>query len=174
MTKRKMLAITIALVIFIFFLAYLVEDKSNTDITFETTMQSETNIQSQGDIKPETTVKTAQTTSLFKVIAKKRLAFYLHQTIMYDPDTMVMYTYLDGYRAGKISEIYNPDGTLKLYSKENTNETFVIVANRRLTIGVRQIIMYDPDTMVMYTWLNETMCPMYNSDGTLKLYSPEG
>ena len=34
---------------------------------------------------------------------------------MYDPDTMVMYTYLDGRYAGTITVLYNADGTLKMY-----------------------------------------------------------
>lgn len=38
--------------------------------------------------------------------------------------------------------------------------------------------MYDPDTMVMYSYLEDGhaagLTVMYNADGTLKLYSPEG
>ena len=42
----------------------------------------------------------------------------LYQYIMYDPDTMVMYTFLDGYHAGGPIVMYNADGTLKIYSPE--------------------------------------------------------
>ena len=59
---------------------------------------------------------------------------------------------------------------------------FVIVKEDSLsdhsTTGVYQTIMYDPDTMVMYTFLKNRyggagLTVMYNADGTLKLYSPE-
>ena len=35
---------------------------------------------------------------------------------MYDPDTMVMYSYLEGRYGGGTTVLYNADGTLKLYS----------------------------------------------------------
>lgn len=40
----------------------------------------------------------------------------IYQYIMYDPDTMVMYSFLYGYRCGGPVVMYNADGTLKLYS----------------------------------------------------------
>jgi len=40
----------------------------------------------------------------------------VYQYIMYDSDTMVMYSFLDGYRCGGPTVMYNADGTLKLYS----------------------------------------------------------
>lgn len=43
---------------------------------------------------------------------------YLDQYIMYDPDTMVMYSYLGGSHSGGLTVMYNADGTLKLYSPE--------------------------------------------------------
>lgn len=42
----------------------------------------------------------------------------VYQYIMYDPDTMVMYSYLDGYKGGGPTVMYNADGTLKIYSPE--------------------------------------------------------
>ena len=55
-------------------------------------------------------------------------------------------------------------------------ETFIVVENG--TLGdVYQYIMYDPDTMVMYSYLDGRvgggLTVMYNADGTLKIYSPE-
>lgn len=41
------------------------------------------------------------------------------QYIMYDPETMVMYTFLRSGNAGSMSVIYNADGTPRLYSPEN-------------------------------------------------------
>lgn len=43
---------------------------------------------------------------------------YLDQYIMYDPDTMVMYSYLEDGHAAGLTVMYNADGTLKLYSPE--------------------------------------------------------
>lgn len=41
---------------------------------------------------------------------------HAEQYIMYDPDTMVMYSYLGGSHSGGLTVMYNADGTLKLYS----------------------------------------------------------
>jgi len=70
--------------------------------------------------------------------------------------------------------------------------TFVIVNEGWITNLIGQIIMYDPETMVMYTafisqnyregyrpyegiglGLGFSITPMYNADGTLRLYNPE-
>ncbi len=46
----------------------------------------------------------------------------IYQYIMYDPDTMVMYTYLDGFEGGGPTVMYNADGTPKLYSPSSEIE----------------------------------------------------
>ena len=56
-------------------------------------------------------------------------------------------------------------------------ETFVIVENDNIVnSGLFHYIMYDPDTMVMYSYLSSGksggLTVMYNADGTLKLYEP--
>ena len=43
----------------------------------------------------------------------------LNQYIMYGPNTMVMYTYVEGWECGGLTVMYNADGTLKTYSPEN-------------------------------------------------------
>ena len=54
---------------------------------------------------------------IFIVVEKKYIEDSdIYQYIMYDPDTMVMYSFLDGYRCGGPVVMYNADGTLKLYS----------------------------------------------------------
>ena len=42
----------------------------------------------------------------------------LTQYILYDPETMVMYIFIKGYKSGGLSVIYNADGTPKVYSPE--------------------------------------------------------
>lgn len=55
----------------------------------------------------------------FVVLSKKDIPNSdITQYIMYDPDTMVMWTFMDGYRCGGPSVIYNADGTLKLYQPQ--------------------------------------------------------
>lgn len=39
----------------------------------------------------------------------------LYQYIMYDPETMVMWTFVEGSDCGGLSIIYNADGTPRLY-----------------------------------------------------------
>ena len=52
----------------------------------------------------------------FVVLFKKNIQDSdITQYILYDPDTMVMWTFMDGYRCGGPSVIYNADGTPKLY-----------------------------------------------------------
>ena len=151
MTKRRMLAMIIALVMCVSLCACSAEEQSKADIDSKT--------------------------GTFIVVAEGDTGSYTDQTIMYDPDTMVMYTHLDGSYSGAMSVIYNSDGTFKLYSPDTEAKTFVVVAEGDTGSYTDQTIMYDPDTMVMYTHLDGSysgaMSLIYNADGTLKLYSPE-
>lgn len=56
--------------------------------------------------------------------------------------------------------------------------TFVIVSRQNIFYDnyyLTNYVMYDPETMVMYTYFyNVGLTVMYNADGTLKLYSPNG
>ena len=90
MTKRRMLAMIIALVICVSLSACSGEDQSSKFGTFI-------------------------------VIEQGSLENNLYQYIMYDPDTMVMYTmvmysYLAKFQIGGPTVMYNADGTLKIYS----------------------------------------------------------
>ena len=152
MTKRKLLAMIIALALCVSLCACATQPQS-----------SETDHQSKS--------------GTFTVVAEGNTGKFSNQTIMYDPDTMVMYTYLDGSYAGTMSVLYNADGTLKLYSPNTEYVTFTVVAEGNTGKFSNQTIMYDPDTMVMYTYLDGsyagTMNVLYNADGTLKLFFPE-
>ena len=62
---------------------------------------------------------------------------------------------------------------------EPTVETFVLITSKNVFRDIFQYIMYDPETMVMYTALETddigagvSLSPMYNSDGTIRLYNP--
>ena len=94
MTKRNLLAMIIALALCVSLCACTVEDTS-----------SDNDAQSK--------------TGTFTVVEEGKVGKYANQTIMYDSDTMVMYTHLDGSHAGTMSVLYNADGTLKLYSPEH-------------------------------------------------------
>lgn len=63
----------------------------------------------------------------------------------------------------------------------HTVSTFVTISRESLTIAgeLNQAIVYDPETMVMYTVIfrykhGVSTTPMYNPDGTLRLYNPNG
>ena len=90
MTKRRMLAMIIALVICVSLSACSCE-KSDGDVQskFGTFIVVE-----QGSIENSD----------------------VYQYIMYDSETLVMYPFLDGSRCGGPTVMYNADGTLKLYS----------------------------------------------------------
>ena len=153
MEKRNVLAIIIVLALCVSLCACTAEETSNT------------------------ASDTQSKTVTFTVVQEGSAGQYADQTIMYDPDTMVMYTYLDGRYAGAMSVLYNADGTLKLYSPNTKYVTFTVVQEGSAGQYADQTIMYDPDTMVVYTYLDGryagTMSVLYNADGTLKLYSPE-
>ena len=63
---------------------------------------------------------------------------------------------------------------------EPTVGTFVLITSKNVFRDVIQYIMYDPETMVMYSGLRDddigsgiSLSPMYNPDGTLRLYTPK-
>ena len=92
MTKRKMLAMIIALVMCVSLLAAFCK-KSDSDV------QSKS--------------------GTFILVEEEVIrGSYVDQYIMYDPDTMVMYSYLEHERGSGLTVMYNADGTLKLYSPE--------------------------------------------------------
>lgn len=37
------------------------------------------------------------------------------QYILYDPESMIMWTFMDGYRCGGPAILYNADGTMRIY-----------------------------------------------------------
>lgn len=43
----------------------------------------------------------------------------LYQYILYDPDTMVMYSFISGHKNGGLTMLYNSDGTPKLYTSSD-------------------------------------------------------
>ena len=92
MTKRKMLAMIIALVMCVSLLTACCK-KSDLDV------QSKS--------------------GTFILVEEEVIrGSYVDQYIMYDPDTMVMYSYLENEHAAGLTVMYNADGTLKLYSPE--------------------------------------------------------
>lgn len=52
----------------------------------------------------------------FIVVSKAGIDTTVVQFYMYDPETMIMYTFVDGLKGGGMTVIYNTDGTPKLYS----------------------------------------------------------
>ena len=59
----------------------------------------------------------------FVVLSYTNLGNGLKQYILYDSITTVMYSYVEGPTGGGFSELYNADGTLRLYSPEDRDET---------------------------------------------------
>lgn len=96
MTKRRMLAMIIALVMCVS-LSACSGEKSDSDVQskFGTFIAVEKGLTEDSDV---------------------------YQYIMYDPDTMVMYSYLEGHQSGGLTVMYNADGTLKLYSPNAEDE----------------------------------------------------
>lgn len=83
----------------------------------------------------------------FIVVAESSVGSYIEQTIMYDPDTMIMYTYLDGVETGSFSVLYQPDKSFKLYSPNMDVKTFVVVSEESVGSYATQVILYDPNNI---------------------------
>ncbi len=95
MAKRKILAIIIALVFCIPLGACSIEDQPEASPTSE---MGTFIVVEEGNIKDNS----------------------LYQHIMYDPDTLVMYSYINGYENGGLTVLYNADGTVKTYCPNET------------------------------------------------------
>ena len=113
MTKwKKVLAIIIALTL-VFMVFSLASCSTSTELSSMQEQGSNENNQSQ-EVNTES--------GTFISIKQDYVEFRhtsLTQFIMYDPVTLVMYTYVEWGDGGGISPMYNPDGTLRLYSPEN-------------------------------------------------------
>ncbi len=99
MKKRKAFAIIIAIVMVITVLAGCdcsEEDRESKDI-----------------------VEEEETYGSFIVLSKELLVGegWLEQYIMYDPQTKIMWTFIEGDDSGGLSIIYNVDGTPVLYEE---------------------------------------------------------
>ena len=104
MTKRKLLAIFFALAIGVSLIAC--------------------GSQSKGVVKTEKIIHAEAATSSqsgkFVLVSKNSFEnSFIDYYIFYDPDTMVMYSYMTGNRAGGMTRLDNPDGTPKLYSPDS-------------------------------------------------------
>ena len=115
MTKwKKVLAIIIALAL-VFTVFSLTSCSSELSSTPK--QGSNENIVSEGETPKETIESRG-----FIAIEKTYIEFKetnLYQFIMYDPVTLVMWTYVEWGDGGGLSPMYNPDGTMRIYSPEN-------------------------------------------------------
>ena len=94
MTKRKMLAMIIALVMCVLLSGCSGEKTDLADLDYQPKSAGTFIVVESGSIE----------------------GTCIYQYIMYDPVTMVMYTYVDRYRNGGLTVMYNADGTKRLYS----------------------------------------------------------
>lgn len=72
---------------------------------------------SDGDRESKDIVEEEERYENFVVLSREILSGpgYLEQYIMYDPQTRMMWTYIEGSDGGGLSIIYNVDGTPMLY-----------------------------------------------------------
>ena len=100
MTRRKRLAITIALV-----------------LVCVLSLFSCSSVPATVDSSTETTAEAAtDTVQALAVLGSIGYGKFGHQDILYDPETKVMYVLIINGEGAAMSPLYNPDGTLKLYN----------------------------------------------------------
>lgn len=71
----------------------------------------------QGDREAGEIVEEEETYNSFVVLSSEYLDYGVWQVIMYDPQTRIMWTYVEGSDGGGLSIIYNVDGSPMLYEK---------------------------------------------------------
>lgn len=71
----------------------------------------------QGDREAGEIVEEEETYNNFVVLSSEYLDCSIWQVIMYDPQTRVMWTYVEGGDGGGLSVIYDVDGSPMLYEK---------------------------------------------------------
>lgn len=69
----------------------------------------------EGNRESKDIVDEEETYEKFVVISQENLPGWLTQYIMYDPQTKVMWTFIEGDDSGGLSVIYKADGTPQLY-----------------------------------------------------------
>ena len=89
------------------------------------------------------------------------------------------------YSAGSFEKKPDPIATVVPTKAPPTVSTFVEINSKKIIGEITQYIVYDPETMVMYSVLYQddswsgggrgigiSQSPMYNPDGTLRIYNP--
>lgn len=101
------------------------------------------------------------------------------QSIMYDPETLVMYLYSLDYISGdsSVTVMYNADGSPRTYDSSSEFSCLIMLSSRKIPDShYTQFIMYDPKTLVMYTYCwdhingSSSLTVLYNADNSLKIY----
>lgn len=152
MTRKRLLAIIIALSSLVIVLSGCEADSQNHESDHEVFDES----------------------NIFETIVVESVGKY-KQTIIYDMETSVEYAYLWHKSSGDTvsTMLYNSDGTPKLYSG---NQSQLILISTQAIPKYKLSLMYDSETLVTYCCSYNTnngyitITALYNSDGTLKLY----
>ena len=58
----------------------------------------------------------------WEIIEYKHIGYGLGQYLLYDPETLVMYSYIYDRQGSSITMVYNADGTPRLYTPEISSE----------------------------------------------------
>lgn len=161
MTKRRILTTIIITLLFCFFLL--------------TGCGKSQAIDSIDTVDTVGITTTSSTSSFFQSIPVSEDVDKYKQTLIYDTETLVEYVYLWNVSNGHTVSgmLYEPDGSPKLYSGQNFS--LILLSTKEIN-NYTFSILYDSENFVMYCIsLNSsrgctTFEPLYNSDGTLRVY----
>ena len=89
-----------------------------------------------------------------------------------------MYTHFTDISDHGLSEMHNPDGSLRLYDGESEVKPLVFISKVKLEgVDSKQYTLYDPETMVVYVHFTDmrdyAISEMYAADGTYLTYTPD-
>lgn len=101
-----------------------------------------------------------------------------YQYIYYNPETMVMYTHFTDISDHGLSEMHNPDGSLRLYDGKSEVKPLVFISKVKLEgADSNQYTFYDPETFVVYVHFTDmrdyAISEMHAADGTYLTYTPK-
>ena len=134
MTKRRILAMIIALIMCVSLSACSKEESGAEDVQVENEIQNESVVEtksgnyvrSHGQAQAGRFILIYSGTMVCESCMENGIdnsdcELYCNhsnpqQYIMYNSENMIMYTYIEGYRSGGLVMMVNPDGTPQLYS----------------------------------------------------------
>lgn len=96
--------------------------------------------------------------------------------VYYDVNTKVMYQFIDGYKTGGSTAMFNSDGTMTTYNEETNVKTRIqLISKTDLNVNNTVYRYYDTVSKTLYQYVDgyqsSGVSVMRNPDGSIATYS---